>query len=536
MAEIVTGPNPAFVAQQQQNQSDLVGNFARLQQLKSLIQNAPVQQQALQQQVQEGQLNIQKEQLALQDQQKMGKVMQDWGTPAASSTPSADPAAQKSTPDYDSLLNLARKSGVSYGTYQGLTKYVQDMKEKAATIAKDDAQTGASNANALKTKNGLVIDALSGITGLPDDQIAQGLQSATQNLSSKGLIDPSEVQQAQQLLQSGDPAAIRKALNIHIAGLGGFSKLIDDAQKKTDLEQKQGKSDPNSIFYAPSEQSMAMGTAPGAARIQQGQVKQAAAKAGAEAAVKQPFEMALARQRQALSQGDPKAAAQLLIDGDATLSELKARGSTPQFIAQTLYSAHQMSGGKYNAQEAESQFNVAKSPANLAFFGSAKSLVDPGGTLDQLSEIGKKIPQGQIPALNSIADWEKAATGSGPVAEYAAKALGVADDYAKVMGGGQGSDTSRGQALKIIAASASPEQRAGALNGIRGSVDSQINSRIGKNPVMQRMYGSVAPQQQPKASPASIPPAVLAGAKEGQYIHGPNGEVFKKVNGQAVQQ
>jgi hypothetical protein len=77
MAEIVTGPNPAFVAQQQQNQPDLVGNFARLQQLKSLIQEAPLRQQALQQQVQEGQLNIQKEQLALQDQQKMGKVMQD---------------------------------------------------------------------------------------------------------------------------------------------------------------------------------------------------------------------------------------------------------------------------------------------------------------------------------------------------------------------------------------------------------------------------------------------------------------------------
>jgi hypothetical protein len=89
-----------------------------------------------------------------------------------------------------------------------------------------------------------------------------------------------------------------------------------------------------------------------------------------------------------------------------------------------------------------------------------------------------------------VADAIKASTGSGPVAKYASLALGVADDYSKVMGGGQGSDTSRTQALQLIAAKQSPEQRSASIEGIRGAVSSQTTSRIGSNSVLQKMYGS----------------------------------------------
>jgi hypothetical protein len=205
-----------------------------------------------------------------------------------------------------------------------------------------------------------------------------------------------------------------------------------------------------------------------------------------------PGEMALARQRQALSQGDPNAAGQLMVNGDATLSELKARGATPDFIAKALFAANRLSGGKYNAPAADAQYNVARSEDNVKFFGSANSLIDPGGTLDQLQQAGKNIPHGQLPSLNTLADWEKLATGNGPLSHYAATALGVSDDYAKVMGGGQGSDSSRLQALNLIKANASDEGRGEAVAGIRDAVVSQTKSRIGNNPVLGRMYGSPA--------------------------------------------
>jgi hypothetical protein len=491
---------PALHINPPAQQQDLTSQIGQILALKNQIQNAPLQRQALEQEVQSRTLENQKSQTALKDQQLMGEVMQKWGQPATASPASTPGAAQSSGPDYDELLNLARKSGVSYSTYQGIQQHVLDMKAKAATIAKDDAQTGSANATAMSTKNKMLIDAMTGVMSLPDDQLAQGLTTTAQTLAQKQLLDPQHVQMAQQLAQTGDPAKIRQALNIQITGMGGFNKLLEDAQKKYQVQQEAGKSDPNSIFYAPSQQSVAMGTAPGAAQIQAGEVAQAAKKAGAEAKARMPYELALNAQRQALSQGDPNAAGQLLANHDATLSELKSRGATPDFIAKSIFAAKRLNPS-FNPQEDEAQFAVAKSPQQVQFFGSAKSLTDKGGTLDQLAETAKKIPQHQIPVFNSLDDWAKAAAGSGPLAQYAAQVLGVADDYAKVMGGGVGSDASRLSAANLVSAKLSKEGREGAIAGIRGSVNSQTRSRIGDNQVLMRMYGSQLPKED--ASPSS---------------------------------
>lgn len=211
---------------------------------------------------------------------------------------------------------------------------------------------------------------------------------------------------------------------------------------------------------------------------------------------------------QVIAQGDPAAAGKLLADGSLTLGELKSRGTTPEFIVQATNAAQQANPG-FNPQKAEADLAVAKSPANLAFFGSAKSLTDKGGTLDQLADAAKDIPNGKIPVFNSIADAMEAATGSGPVAKYATILLGVSDDYSKVMGGGQGSDTSRNQALKLAPTSASPEARAASIEGIRGAVGSQINSRIGNNAVLKKMYGDAAQSSAPAAQSKSLSVAAI---------------------------
>ncbi len=336
---------------------------------------------------------------------------------------------------------------------------------------------------------------LQGILSQPTPELQQAAYTSSVNQMMKdGIVKPGEVPTQydpemvqRQLAQTMNQKEVLEAQS-QAATAAAKTLTAQTEQKKLDASMN-----PQSSLYAPSAASVAMGTAPGAAQIQKGEVTQAGRKARAEESARMPGEMALARQRQKLSQGDPNSAAQLLVNGDATLSELKARGATPEFIANTLNAAHQLSGGQYNAQSSDAQFQVAKSPANVAFFGSAKSLTDKGGTLDQLAAAGRQIPQSQLPALNSLADWEKAATGNGPLAKYASTALGVADDYSKVMGGGQGSDTSRLQALNLIKANGSPAARSGAIDGIRGAVGSQLNSRIGSNPVLKRMYGDGAP-------------------------------------------
>lgn len=485
-------------------QPDLLEKYGQLAQLKNMQaqqqirqQQAPLQLQQLQQGVQSGGVQLQQQQQALKDQQATTAAMQEWDGK-----------------DINQLYPLVLKNGGSSTAVVGLKSKVLEQQQAAATAFKNTADGGKALVDAAKTKGDLINGALTPLTDptqVPDAQLPQALQSTVQDLTQKGLLDPQHAQAAMQLVQQsgGDPAKIRQGIALFSKTNQAQSQILQDAhveaqtsQAKAETDKIHASTDPTSPLYSPSPAAVAMGTAPGASQIQAGEVQQAARKAGAEESARMPGEMALARQRQALSQGDPGAAAQLLVNGDATLSELKARGATPEFIANTLNAAHQLSGGKYNAQSADAQFQVAKSPANVAFFGSAKSLTDPGGTLDQLAKVGKLIPQSQLPALNSIADWEKAATGNGPLAKYASTALGVADDYSKVMGGGQGSDTSRLQALNLVKASGSPQARAGAIEGIRGAVGSQLNSRIGSNPVLGRMYGS-SPAQ---ATPAGPPP------------------------------
>jgi hypothetical protein len=489
-------------------QPDLLEKYGQLQQLRGLqqqqqirAQQAPLQMQQLQQGVQQGGIQLQQQQQALKDQQAKTAAMSEWDGN-----------------DINKLYPLILKHGGSSDAVMSLKSGVLEQQQKAAVAFKDTADGGKAQVETLKQKGDLIAGALSPLidpTKVPDAQLPQTLQSTVQDLVQKGLIDPQHAQAAQQLVQQagGDPAKIRQGLDQFSKTYLAQSEIAQQAHQQAMTEQAHAEAqkirastDPGSPLYSPSPAAVAMGTAPGASQIQAGEARLAGQKAGAEAAARQPYELSLARQRQALSQGDPNAAARLLVSGDATLSELKARGATPDFIANTLNAAHQLSGGKYNAQSADAQFSVAKSPTNVAFFGSAKSLTDKGGTLDQLAAAAKDIPGGLIPAFNSIADWEKAATGSGPIAKYASLALGVADDYSKVMGGGQGSDSSRMQALNLVGAKQSPEQRAGSISGIRGAVGSQTNSRIGNNPVLKRMYGD---QQQgggtAPARPAGVP-------------------------------
>ncbi len=221
----------------------------------------------------------------------------------------------------------------------------------------------------------------------------------------------------------------------------------------------------------------------------------ASKKAAEEEAAKEkaalPYKLAQAKAEEALKDGDPNAAGQLLFDGDVSPSQLVS-SRKPAFAQQAFTAARNIAkqnGSNWNAQSAEGFFKVAGSPANVQFFTSTKSLTDQGGTLDQLENAYNKLPNGQIPAFNKVSDWSSAAAGSGLIAGFAQTAIGVADDYAKVMGGGQGSDTSRNQALESFAASHSPAQMKAAIAAARMAVDSQMQSRIGKNPVMRKMYG-----------------------------------------------
>ena len=461
---MATNVFPALDIKPPAPQENPLDQYSRLLQIKNAQAMAPLQQQLAQQQVQEGQQNLAARQAL--NAAYSGSITKD--------------ADGNPTIDANKLAQGLANGPAAYQTPQvmkGITDFQKsrlDLQTTATELQGKTADLLGSAASAIKGANYDPTLAHSLLDSLPASPQLQQIRGQIDNPQAlKQLVDTAiQNSPKQRELQTAQQQADARTLS-----------------SQTEANKVTASQNPQSSLYAPTAASVALGTAPGAAQIQQGEARQAAQKAGAESAAKQPYELQLAAQKQALSQGDPRAAGQLLVNGDATLSELKSRGATPDFIAKTLFAANQLSGGKYNAPAADAQYSIAKSATNQAFFGSAKSLTDPGGTLDQLAEVGKTIPQNQMPALNKLADWEKAATGSGPIAKYATIALGVADDGAKVMGGGVATDSGREQILKNIGAQLSPEQRAGALQGMRGSVNSQIASRIGANSVLSRMYG-----------------------------------------------
>ena len=466
-----TIPLPALHINPPAAQPNVLDQYSQLQQLQQAQAMRPLQLQAARQQVQAGQLQNQGTQQDLAARQALNDAYHGALSTDANGNQSFDP---------DKLMKSLQSGPAAYKTpevIEGITKFQKgqlDLKTAAADLQTKTQDMLGGAASAIKAAG-------------YDPTLAHSLLDS---------LPPSpQVNQIRQ--QIDNPQSLRQLVDSAIQGsakqreLGAQETTANARQTTAQTEQQklQASMNPQSSLYAPSAQSVALGTAPGAAQIKNNEVQQAARKAGAEESARMPGEMALAQQKQALSQGDPNAAGQLLANHDATLSELKSRGATPEFIARALFAAKRINPS-YNPQEDEAQFDVAKSPQNVGFFGSAKSLTDKGGTLDQLAEAAKAIPHSKIPVFNSMADVVKAAGGSGPLAKYAALVVGISDDDAKVMGGGIGSDASRLQVANLVPANASPEARAGALEGIRGSVNSQVVSRIGKNPILQRMYGN----------------------------------------------
>src|SRR6185437_7691119 len=119
--------------QQQESPLQQYGNLLQLQNLRN---EQPLRQQILQQTAQQGALDVQQKQIDLKDQQALTTAMQQWGQKPQEAPQQGAPT---SLPNYDDLIDLAKKNGASFKAIQGLQNTVLGLKEKASTIAKDDA-------------------------------------------------------------------------------------------------------------------------------------------------------------------------------------------------------------------------------------------------------------------------------------------------------------------------------------------------------------------------------------------------------------
>jgi len=190
--------------------------------------------------------------------------------------------------------------------------------------------------------------------------------------------------------------------------------------------------------------------------------------------------------------GSPEAAGQMLADRNALPADLRTRGMTEDFIVKALAEADRIrqarGQGHYNAPNEEHLAKAVGTAHTTDFFRNVGSLIGEDGTLEQLDAAAQKISKHDFQILNSWTNWSKEAAGDKGISGYAATLVGVVDDYAKVMGGGGGSDSSRQLVLDIAQNKLSPQQRKEAIHNMQHAVFSQGISELAANPWLAMTY------------------------------------------------
>jgi hypothetical protein len=132
------------------------------------------------------------------------------------------------------------------------------------------------------------------------------------------------------------------------------------------------------------------------------------------------------------------------------------------------------------------------------------------------------LGNGQFPIFNKWEDvlaYQAGLEKSGSaMARFGQLAVGAADDYSKVMGGGVGTDQSRLQVLNSLTNKHNPKEMAGAIAGAKQAVSSQTSERIGTNPVLQNLYGYNVPKNANRIK-------ALRPQAQGPAVHAPQGAV-----------
>jgi hypothetical protein len=503
-------PNFNVQVPQMPNALDTAGKAASLQNMLSEAalrkQLAPLDVQEAQQRVQQQTIQTQQAQQAMDSQKKLQDAIANgtFNKYAAQDVP--DGSGFDAAGAYQELVT---KHGVLPAQASAAVESLQKIGQTMAEQRKTNAQAAEANA----TVRSKTLDALSAKLGsigdMPATKAVDALDAFHQDLVNNPKAYPGLTQQELAHLYSADLTHLPA-----VTQLMGLEGKIADYHKGQAAATKEQQEATN----ATPQGTAAKASAEAQARLNVESSPQAVALAGQKAALE-------ATARQSAAQGSPEDAGKLLASGDLTLADLKSRGTTPKFITAAVAAAQKEKPG-YNPADEVIAESVAHSQSANQFFGSANSLITKGGTLDQLEKQGRNIPSNQLPVLNSVEDWMKLAAGKGPLAGYAATALGVADDYGKVMGGGTASDHARDAALQLFAKAASPEQRADAIKATRDAVQSQRDSRIGNNQFLKRQYGAEVSTGAPTMIRARDPQGVLHEAKEGTAL--PKGWTLEK--------
>ena len=184
-----------------------------------------------------------------------------------------------------------------------------------------------------------------------------------------------------------------------------------------------------------------------------------------------------------------------LAEGDLDPSQVPKRGNANIAISQlaNLYSQEKY-GKPFSPAQAQIDFNYAHDPQTQNLMKNLQTLTGDGknpGTLDILRQKAAALGNATLPALNDIKQWASLESGHPQLVGFRTAALDAVDMYAKVMGGGTGTDKGRDMASQLMQKNFSPAQFNEAFSTLQQTLNSRQGAIVGGNRYMAKQY----PQQ-----------------------------------------
>jgi hypothetical protein len=254
-----------------------------------------------------------------------------------------------------------------------------------------------------------------------------------------------------------------------------------------------------------------------------------AAAAGAEAKARTAATAASSRNEDGT--WNPASIPVALVEANMDPSQLSKRSAD---YNQKLQDANAYSLQKYgkpfDIAQATTDFKQANNPQVQAMLKMVGAMSAPNGELAIAVNASKALPQLNSSLANKVFNIAETQFGSDAVTNFHTAMIGFSDLYAKVMGGGVGTDALRQSAMDVLKDGYSHGQIAGSIKVLQQQIEARRDQMIGNNPYLRKQFGGSTPA---RANNTASPPVSLL--KEGVNTTFQNGQIWTLRNGQAEQ-
>jgi hypothetical protein len=187
-------------------------------------------------------------------------------------------------------------------------------------------------------------------------------------------------------------------------------------------------------------------------------------------------------------------------------------------------------GKPFDIAQATTDYKQANNPQVQNMLKMVGAMSAPNGELAIAVNAAKALPQLNSSLANKVFNITETQFGSDAVTNFHTSMIGFSDLYAKVMGGGVGTDALRQSAMDVLKDGYSHGQIAGSIKVLQQQIEARRDQMIGNNPYLRKQFGGSTPA---RASNVQSPPVSLL--KEGVNTTFANGQVWTLRDGQPQQ-